>query len=767
MRCHTRVRCRRGSLATDGVGMKATNARGWLATGFGMMAILAGASAVATGQFAADGDWHDGLHWQDRGAGMRVDGDGYALRTYDESGDDKSVAIHAQPLQSHTASVLFDGLFALAQQEMQQDQVTAIRDDAFDHGKPLACDCYKTGDKWPYVWTRDVSYSADLALARLDPQRMRRTLRFKLSDSRSDRLPQGLYVAQDTGSGGSWPISTDRVVWFLGARHLLDDPAFAKDTWRALRDTLAQDREYAFDPGMGLYRGETSFLDWREQTYPAWTANDVRFIAESYALSTNVLHYQALQLAATLAQQHEDRGAADTYRAHALALATQIDRRFWNPRRGMYMSYIGSAMHPVPVEAYDLLGISLAALSGAVPQARARESLANYPVSTAGSPVIWPQRADVPIYHNRAIWPFVSAYAFKAARKLDMPGRIAFELRSIMRGTALAGSNMENYELTTQRVHVDDGKLSGPVVNSPRQLWSVAAYLDMVIEGVFGVQDDGTLAPKIPVVLAPMLFGDRGQISLQLQGQRIILQRPKKLSGNLLVAGSVRKSGADTLVQLRGVSIAESPLADNGAQFAPSTPAVPKAAVGATGYQIDAPDATDLYVNDQRVALQGGRAILAPTKAEQCLSATKTNADGIESLHSPTLCLGQTQPVEGAWPRSWTAQRDGRYRAALHYDNPHGPINTGITAAVKRLSVQCGNDMPQVLPIVMPHSVGEQLSTSVFFSAKTGQRCMITLLDGTNMSDLNHFARYTSGLGGETGSLNEARIGALDIMQSQ
>ncbi|MCT7041788.1 hypothetical protein M1717_26505, partial [Salmonella enterica subsp. enterica serovar Pomona] len=75
-------------------------------------------------------------------------------------------------------------------------------------------------------------------------------------------------MMQDTGSGGSWPISTDRVVWFLGARHLLDDKAFADDTWTALKDTLAQDRLYVFDPALGLYRGETSFLDWREQTYP-------------------------------------------------------------------------------------------------------------------------------------------------------------------------------------------------------------------------------------------------------------------------------------------------------------------------------------------------------------------------------------------------------------------------------------------------------------------------------------------------------------------
>ncbi len=53
-------------------------------------------------------------------------------------------------------------------------------------------------------------------------------------------------------------------------------------------------------------------------------------------------------------------------------------------------------------------------------------------------------------------------------------------------GAALAGSNMENYELVSQAVHVEEGALSGLVVNSERQLWSVAGYLSMVVEGVFG-----------------------------------------------------------------------------------------------------------------------------------------------------------------------------------------------------------------------------------------------------------------------------------------
>ena len=219
------------------------------------------------------------------------------------------------PMRSHTDSVMFDALFALAQQEMDQDRVDAIRDPAFDEGRPVPCDCFQTGARWPYVWTRDVSFAADLALARLDPQRTRQSLQFKLSAARDGRTP-GLFVA---GHRFRWQLADQQrpVVWFLAARHLLEDRVFADQVWQALQGTLAQDRAMVFDAQMGLYRGETSFLDWREQTYPDWTREDVRFIGDSYALSTNVLHYQALRLAERLAGQRGDARAAD-YRAWAM-----------------------------------------------------------------------------------------------------------------------------------------------------------------------------------------------------------------------------------------------------------------------------------------------------------------------------------------------------------------------------------------------------------------------------------------------------------------
>ncbi|PSD24435.1 hypothetical protein C7E18_22990, partial [Stenotrophomonas maltophilia] len=37
------------------------------------------------------------------------------------------------------------------------------------------------------------------------------------------------------------------MVWFLAARHLLEDRAFADQVWQALQATLAQDRAVVFD----------------------------------------------------------------------------------------------------------------------------------------------------------------------------------------------------------------------------------------------------------------------------------------------------------------------------------------------------------------------------------------------------------------------------------------------------------------------------------------------------------------------------------------
>ncbi|SOU00616.1 alpha-glucosidase [Xanthomonas arboricola pv. fragariae] len=665
--------------------------------------------------------------------------------------------IGPQPMRTHTASPLFDALFAMAQQEMADDRVEAIRDPAFNDGKPVPCACFETGERWPYVWTRDVSFAADLALARLEPERTRNALRFKLSAARDGRTP-GVFVAQDTGSGGSWPISSDRVVWFLAARGLLDDKAFAEEVWEALQATLAQDRDAVFDAQIGLYRGETSFLDWREQTYPEWTRQDVRFIAESFALSTNVLHYQALRLAEQLARQHGD-ARASRYAQWADALRQAIATRFWDAPSNQYVSYLGNAAHPVRYAKVDLLGVSLGVLAEVFPKERARAALRGYPLVAGGSPVVWPQDAEQPIYHNRAVWPFVSAYALRAARQLDDAPRIALELQSLMRGSALAGSNMENYEMQSLAVHVEEGTRSGPVVNSPRQLWSVAGYLSAVLEGVFGIGADGSVTPKLPRTLVPLLFGDRQQIVLEQGARRYVLQRPTASAGELLVAGKVEQQGQTTLVHLIGRKADTTAPPQPGQVFAPSTPEVPVAQRQGDGHRIVIPAGTTLYMDGHALdATQHWD--LREDGLLHVLSLTR-RADGLESLHSPALMLGPLQEVPGSEAWVWTATRAGQHRVSLRYRNPNGPINTGVTAAVKRLLLECPGQATQSQVVVMPHSVGEQLSTQVSFTAVAGQQCRFRLENGFNMSALAHFAQYNGGRGGRDGVVNTAQVSAL------
>jgi len=672
--------------------------------------------------------WHDSLGWGGQEARVSVRPDGrYVLHS---SVGERVIA--AQRWRVRTASPLFDALFAMAQEDLRADSVEAITDSAFDHGQPIPCRCFSAGEKWPFVWTRDVSYAIDLGLWRLDPARARASLLFKISPPRAGTGRRGVYVMQDTGSGGSWPISTDRVVWFLGARHLLDERAFADTVYQVLIDTLAQERRYVFDSRIGLYRGETSFLDWREQSYPSWTAHNVVFIAQSFALSTNVLHYQALELAADMARGRGQRRAADRYTQQAAALKRMINARFWRPDRGLYMSYIGGPIDPEPFDAYDLLGLDLAITSGVADPLRAKQSLEHYPAWPAGSPVIWPEPPDQPIYHSRAIWPFVSAYTVRAARRIGDPELIALEVRSMMRGAALYASNMENYSLPAQSTHVA-GPLGGPVVDSPRQLWSVAGYLDMVVRGVFGLEDDGRIAPELPASLVPMLFGTERRISLYLDGREVVLDRPAGEDGPLLVTGSTQRRGDTTEVQL----------------------------VAAAARAAPPPMSAPLYL------------------------AANPHA---ERLRTPAVA-GPVAHLDGSWPRRWTAPRRGAYLAWLAYSNRHGPINTGITAAVKRLEVRCGGSPLQVRPVVMPQSEGWQASTTVRFEADAGAACTFSLLQGFNMADLAQFAHYTGSLpaptaeteasrnassnrvvrprrganGRLTGPLNSARLGALRI----
>lgn len=483
----------------------------------------------------------------------------FALRTDQPLRDDqpanpRAIADAADGPVLRTGSPLFDGLYALAVAEVEECSVDAIRDFAFGDGQPLPCPpggCFETGRLWNYVWTRDTAYAVDLGLAIMDPTRARNSLEFKLSERREGG---DLQIVQDTGTGGSYPISSDRVVWAFGARALLaqlegaERDGFAALTWDAARNTLEHDRAVVFDPGDGLYRGEQSFLDWREQSYPRWTARNLSHIGMSKALSTNLGHLALLELAATLGAARDAPEAA-RYQGWARDLRAAIEAKFWDAEAGLYRTFQTTTLDPAAARQFDLLGQAHAVIAGLDGAAQA---VARYPLLAKGPAVIWPQQQDTPIYHNRGIWPFVTAYWLRAARAVGNDAVITQLVRSLTRGAALNLSNMENFEMVSGLPWLDDGDFSGPVVNSQRQLWSVAGYLMMVHEGIFGLQPEPgglRIAPRLPAATAAAVFPRAKSIVLDgyvHRGRRltVVLRMPAdRPAGSTLVAGGITVDG--------------------------------------------------------------------------------------------------------------------------------------------------------------------------------------------------------------------------------
>ena len=475
-----------------------------------------------------------------------------------------------------TGNALFDALYQLALDEAAEGAVAQIKDGAFRRGAPVSCGpdgCFETGRKWTYVWTRDTAYAADLGLAWIDPLRARGSLDFKLSAPRGKDASGPLFIVQDTGTGGSYPVSTDRAVWAMGAKRVLthlptgERAGFGDRAARAIFETIEQDRAVAFDAADGLYRGEQSFLDWRSQSYPEWTVPDTVHIAMSKALSTNITHLALLETGRDLAEGRGDVARADRLRAMGSELRGRIRARFWLPEEKQFSTFIGTELDQAPTRRFDLLGTSLAVLFDVATPDQALAAIESYPVLPKGPPVMFPEQQGVPIYHNRAIWPFVTAYWVKAAKKAHSARAVEHGVASLVRGAALNLSNMENLEVVSGRPWVEDGAASGPVVNSQRQLWSVAGYLGVVTEVLFGLEatkSGVTVAPMMPRHLRRSLFA--GSESLALNNVRL---RDKELSVVLnfpaLAAGDQGDEGAYAIgrVRLNGRAVADGVIAEN------------------------------------------------------------------------------------------------------------------------------------------------------------------------------------------------------------
>lgn len=336
------------------------------------------------------------------------------------------------------------------------------------------------GAAWSAVWTRDIAYAAALGANLAAPEATKRSLEARVRDG---------IIMQDTGTGGGWPISTDRVSWALGAwAYYLSSGdqewlSFCIDT---LKNTLAQDA--ATLKTTPLIPGETSFLDWREQSYPSWMSP--ADIGATYAFGTNVLHYLCRRLLARMLETADRHDEAQPYLHEAAALAEAIERNFWRPSAQQYSMALGHT----PDTRTDTLATALAVLSG-ISGDHAEQALRALPRTPYGTPVFSPAKADIPdAYHNRAIWPFAEAFLLLAHAEVQDIQGMEFSMACLLRAALLFGTNKEN-------LHSGTGEAADTIQNSDRQLWSVAGMLGLFYHGLLGIQyehDSLVFNPCIP-----------------------------------------------------------------------------------------------------------------------------------------------------------------------------------------------------------------------------------------------------------------------------
>ena len=349
----------------------------------------------------------------------------------------------------------------------------------------------RTGLLWGGVWTRDVSYSSLLSLSYMCPDKVKNSLEVKI-----DRMGR---IIQDTGTGGSWPCSSDRVVWALSAWNIYlatGDIEWLQKAYPVIIKSLECDDMVVFNPQTGLYRGESSFIDWREQSYPTWAQPADIYLSE--CLGTNAAYYGVLKVTADMAAALGFKKDVKKYTQKAEALKKAINDKFWVEEDGYYASYWYGRQNLIRTQHSETLGESFCVLFGIADEERAAKVISSMHVGEFGPPIFSPQIVSQGNYHNNGVWPYVTSFWGKAAAKAENETALLHALACNVRTAALYATNYENYSFNT-------GNPYTTLMNSPNMLWGLSGFMGLFHRTFFGFefsQDGLALNPFVPTVLA-------------------------------------------------------------------------------------------------------------------------------------------------------------------------------------------------------------------------------------------------------------------------
>ncbi|WP_258105676.1 glycogen debranching protein [Marinoscillum sp. MHG1-6] len=609
----------------------------------------------------------------------------------------------------------------------------------------------RTGAKWGGVWTRDVSYSILLAFAYHEPEVAKISLMKKVTPRKR--------IIQDTGSGGAYPVSSDRTTWSLAAWEIYkvtQDKVWLRDAYDILRNTLEDDYK-VLSAETGLYRGESSFLDWREQTYPKWMDN--RDIYVSQNLGTNVVHYQAHVILSKMAKLLGEESTV--YEQRAASLKSAINDQLWLEEEGYYAQFLYGRNALMLSPRFEALGEALAILFDVADEERASRIVSESPLTPFGTTCIYPQIPGIPPYHNNGIWPFVQSYWNLAVAKVGNEEALLHGLAAIYRAGGLFLTNYENFV-------AENGDYMGTEINSHRMLWSMAGNLAMVHRVFIGMDFRESGIAFHPVI--PKAYGGERTLSNFQYGEsklKIKVDGYGNLIKRFLVDGvemeepffSAEMTGDHEIL----IEMSNNEMSSKGANLtanrtSPMNPMVSLKDNSLTWEMVDGADSYNVYMDGELIEnVQKGEWEITNDFGEFAVSAV--HANGLESFISEPILFGakeraQYLEMEDQLPKSdrsysnfsgdgfvattMTENKDltvvvevdepGIYLMDLRYSNGTGPWNTDNNCAMRTLYV---NDQ-EIGTYVMP-----QRGTDEWSDWGWTNSYRVTLNKGTNQVKLN------------------------------
>lgn len=298
----------------------------------------------------------------------------------------------------------------------------------------------------------DIAYSTYLSLASIIPAKALAQLESQIKDT-----PHGYIILQKDGTGGSWPVTTDRVAWAMAIWEIYKttgDKTILPRALHAIENTLNCDMRAAWDDRYKLMHGEMTHAETGPSGYPSWM--QPVDIYESMSLGTNAMFAKAFNARDSIWNEIGDKNFTPMWIGIDKEIANSLNTNLWIPKSSFYGQYLYGGFYPVLSQANDNLGQALAIIFDIANPEMAKSIISNTPYAAYGISPVFPLHCDSASCSN---WnPVTQAFWNIASAKARNMHAVEKGLAAALRGGAIyAAATNPHFKLTGNKNALPSG----------------------------------------------------------------------------------------------------------------------------------------------------------------------------------------------------------------------------------------------------------------------------------------------------------------------